>query len=122
MSPCRKCSAQCCKYFALQIDTPRSRDDFENLRWYIAHQKTHIFSEKRKWYLEITKRCRYLTKDNLCKIYDTRPAICREHSARDCEFTHGEAEHDLYFKSLPELDAYLKERFKKTKKKSKTKK
>jgi uncharacterized protein len=123
MSPCRKCSATCCKYFALQIDSPRSKSDFDNLRWYLAHKKTAIFYEKRKWYLEIFSPCAYLTADNMCTIYHKRPEICRAHSVDECEFTLGAADHELYFHSLEELDTYIKERFrsKKTTKKAKPK-
>ena len=113
--PCRKCDAKCCKYFALQIDSPRSRDDFENLRWYIAHKNTAIFYEKGKWFLEIKNKCKYLGKNNKCTIYERRPKICRDHSVDMCEL-HGEAEHDMYFKSLKMLDDYIKMRFRKKKK------
>ncbi len=107
---CKKCDAKCCKYFALQIDAPRSRDDFENLRWYITHKNTAIFYEKGKWFLEIKNECKYLTSDYKCSIYERRPKICREHGTDICEI-HGEAEHDLYFKSLGSLDNYIKRRF-----------
>ncbi|MFC1809599.1 YkgJ family cysteine cluster protein [Candidatus Omnitrophota bacterium] len=113
MSPCRKCTGECCRYFGLQIDTPRRKSDFENIRWYLAHKKTAVFVEKRKWFLELFERCRYLTKDHKCKIYHKRPLLCKEHSHHNCEF-HGEKEdHDLHFKSLEEFDRYLTDRFKK---------
>jgi Fe-S-cluster containining protein len=115
MSPCRTCSAKCCQYFALQIDTPRTREDFESLRWYIAHKQTNIFFEKRKWYLEVTTACRFLTKDRRCKIYHKRPKICREHSTVSCEHTAGEAEHEIYLRSFEELDDYIHTRFSKRK-------
>lgn len=58
----------------------------------------------------------------MCTIYHKRPEICRAHSVKDCEFTLGVAEHELYFHSLEELDAYITERFRSKKaKKSKPK-
>jgi Fe-S-cluster containining protein len=111
MSPCRKCSADCCKYFALQIDTPKTREDFENVRWYLAHKKTAIYYDRRKWFLEVKTACEYLTPEHMCNIYHKRPQICREHSVRDCEFTDGEFTHELYFKKLEDLDKYLTKRF-----------
>ena len=75
MSPCRKCSAECCQYVALQIDTPRSKAEFENIRWYLAHKKVFVYIEKREWFLEIRTACRYLTADHRCTIYHKRPDI-----------------------------------------------
>lgn len=110
MSPCRKCVAKCCRYIALQIDTPRSDEDFENTRWYIAHKKTAIFIDKKKWFLEVFTDCRYMTKGHLCSIYDKRPKVCREHANDACEFWGEEYGHDYYFHNLEELDLYIKER------------
>jgi len=119
MSPCRTCSAECCQYVALQIDTPRSKDEFEYIRWYLAHKKIVIFVEKRKWYLEIRTACRHLAADHKCTIYNKRPTICREHTPHDCEFHGGEFSHEYTFHSLEEFDDYLKERKKKRQSKGK---
>ena len=113
MSPCKDCGGKCCKYFALQIDTPRGKRDFENLRWYLAHKDVCIYVEKRKWFLEIKNPCRYLTEDHKCSIYSDRPLICREHSAYDCEKEFNDFSFDLVFHDIKELDKYLQERFRK---------
>ena len=34
---CEYCSAKCCRYFALTLDTPTTREDFEFLRWFLLH-------------------------------------------------------------------------------------
>ena len=39
---CTRCLAKCCRYFMLQIDTPSSKDDFENIRWYLAHRGVSV--------------------------------------------------------------------------------
>ena len=118
MSPCKKCEAKCCRYFALQIDTPRSKQDFENIRWFIAHKGVSVYVEKKKWFLQISSNCHYLTKTHMCRIYDKRPLICREHDIYSCEHVAaGGFEHDLEFKTLKQFDAYLAERFKKKTKK-----
>ena len=118
MSPCRSCEAKCCRYFAMEIDTPRSKHDFENLRWYLAHKKIKIFVEKRKWYIEILNECRYL-KGHRCSIYEKRPLICREHSTFDCEHILEDFDHDLIFSSMEELDEYVEKRFSRQRKISK---
>ncbi len=112
MDPCTKCDAKCCRYFALQIDTPKSKSDFENIRWYLAHKGVSVFIEKRKWYLDIANECRYLTKDHRCRVYDKRPLVCREHSPGTCELVSGDFGHDRAFRNMEEFDRYLAERFK----------
>ncbi len=116
MVPCRKCEARCCRYFALQLDTPKRKADFEHIRWYLAHKGVTVFVEKRKWYLDVANECRYLTKDHKCRIYYERPVICREHATDVCERTSDDFEHDHVFRDMKEFDGYLAERFKKRKK------
>ena len=112
MTPCKKCDAKCCRYFALQIDTPKHKDDFENIRWYLAHKRVMIYIDKRKWYLEVGNECRYHTKENGCRIYKKRPAICREHNPETCEFIAGDFKHEKSFTTIDEFDDYLGKRFK----------
>ena len=50
--------------------------------------------------------CRNLRPDNLCAIYETRPAICAEYDAKDCEFVD-EVAFDLYFTNEHDLEAWL---------------
>lgn len=65
---CAMCAAKCCRYVMLQIDTPRSRADFENIRWQVSHENITIHVEKRNWFLHIDTKCRHLTEDNRCGI------------------------------------------------------
>lgn len=111
MSPCRICEAKCCKYFALELDTPRSKEDFEKIRWYIAHKGVTVFVDSRKWFLDVANECRHLTKDHRCEIYDKRPLVCRDHSHYDCERDTDVFDHDHTFKTLEDLDRYLDKRF-----------
>jgi len=112
MTPCKKCDAKCCKYFAFQIDAPKCKHDFENIRWYLAHEGVSVFIEKRRWHLEIASKCRYLMKDNRCRVYDKRPLVCREHSITECERLPGGFAHDRVFRNMEEFDEYLSVRFK----------
>ncbi|MGB2599720.1 MAG: YkgJ family cysteine cluster protein [Candidatus Omnitrophota bacterium] len=114
MIKCRKCESKCCRYFGLQIDPPKTKNDFENIRWFLAHKGVAVFVEKRKWYLEIGSKCQFLIKNHACKIYDKRPLICREHSPTTCENALGKYYHEHVFKNMAEFDKYLAKRFKKT--------
>jgi len=111
MVKCKSCDSKCCRYFALQLDTPRSKEEFENIRWYLAHEGVAVYVEKRKWYLVVNNKCKYLKDDNLCGIYNERPLICREHEPTTCETAVGAFEHEHTFKSLKGFDRYLARRF-----------
>ena len=115
MVGCHTCESKCCRYFGLEIDTPTVKEEFENIRWYLAHKGATIFVEKRKWYLELDSKCRFLTKTNECRIYDKRPLICRKHSPTTCETMLGKFKHDHIFHNIDEFDVYLSKRFKRSK-------
>jgi Fe-S-cluster containining protein len=83
---CDHCVGKCCRYFSLQIDTPRTWDDYDSIRWYLAHGRTLVYVEKKKWYLVVATRCDYLRRDNRCSIYHDRPRICREYTTDECEY------------------------------------
>ena len=121
---CKICRAQCCQYYALEIDTPRSYEDFDQIKWFLVHQKTKVFVDKRKWFLEVLNPCRYLTEDHHCEIYTHRPKICREYGISpegemDCNANNEIIKHDSYFNSIEELDEFVKKRFSRKKKKIK---
>lgn len=110
-SPCATCPAICCRYVATCIDTPTTKGDFDDIRWYIAHRDVWVFVDDGDWYLCIERPCRYLSKTNECMIYDRRPRICRQYKIDDCErYGTGEA-YDLKFKRPEEIEAYAAEYF-----------
>ena len=83
---CDFCTGKCCRYFSLPIDNPESWDDFDSIRWYLAHGQTLVYVDKEQWYLLVMSRCNYLTQDNRCGIYFNRPKICREYKTDNCEY------------------------------------
>jgi Fe-S-cluster containining protein len=83
---CNHCVGKCCRYFSLPIDTPTTWDDYDSIRWYLAHGGTLVYVEDETWYLVVMSRCKYLAKDNRCGIYLNRPKICKEYTTNECEF------------------------------------
>lgn len=104
---CKKCAGLCCRYLALPIETPESKDDHDDVRWYLAHEGISIFVEKGDWYIQIANRCKHLTRDNLCEIYESRPRICRGYEDDNCDYHSGDYGYELHFGSLEEFDEYL---------------
>ena len=99
-SLCDYCTAKCCHYFALPIDTPESHEDYEFVRWYLLHDQATVFTEDDDWYLLVHTSCEHLQADNRCGIYETRPQICRDYSTDDCEYE----DHWTYEKYLETAD------------------
>ncbi len=83
---CDFCSGKCCRYFSLPIDLPTTWDDFDSIRWYLAHGQTLIYVVKEQWYLLVMTKCQYLGEGNRCGIYFNRPKICRDYSTAECEY------------------------------------
>ncbi len=121
-SLCIKCAGLCCRYIALPIETPEDRSDFDDIRWYLAHEGISVFVEDDDWYINIANRCRFLDRDNRCGIYETRPKICRRYTEDSCDFHSGDYGYELHFTSIEEVDEYILQKFGPAKTKSKTKK
>lgn len=98
--------ALCCRYFALEIDEPDTPEEFDDIRWYLAHENVHVFIEDDEWYLAIQTRCQYLQDDNKCGIYEDRPKICREYSTDNCDYHTGQYDFQQYFTKPEQLEAY----------------
>lgn len=108
---CVQCiPAKCCRYFSLEIDRPRSKRDYDDLLWMLAHRDVSIYIEEKKWYLMVHNECSFLdTRTNLCVSYETRPQMCREHCVDECEW-HGPYDFEEHFKSYNDFARWLKKR------------
>jgi uncharacterized protein len=113
---CSACSGLCCRYFAFEIAKPRTRRDFEDIRWYLLHEDSAVFVEDGEWYLQINRKCRALLPDNRCAIYETRPPICRAYKAKDCDWHAAEYDYDHLFCEPEQIMAYGREYLAKQKK------
>ncbi len=83
---CEHCTAKCCKYFAMPIETPESFEELEYIRWFLLHDRASVFKEDDDWYLLVHTTCKHLLPDNRCGIYETRPQICRDYTTDNCEY------------------------------------
>jgi uncharacterized protein len=103
---CEYCTAKCCRYFAVTIETPEDRTDFEYIRWFLLHDRAAVFKEDDDWYLLVHTECRHLQPDNRCGIYETRPNVCREYSTKDCEF-EDDWTYDFYLETSEQVSEYM---------------
>lgn len=107
---CDHCTAKCCRYFALPMEKPESRTDFDYLRWFLLHEGATAFVEDDTWYLLVHTKCEHLQADGRCGIYETRPQICRDYSTDDCEFDDGYV-YERYFERAEQVAEYAEVRF-----------
>ena len=102
---CDHCTAKCCKYFALPIDTPETLEEFEYIRWFLLHDSATVFVDDDTWYLLVHTTCKHLQDDNRCGIYYTRPQICRDYSTDKCEY-EDDWVYDRYFETAEQVWEY----------------
>ena len=102
---CEHCTAKCCRYFALPIDEPTCRKDYDYMRWYLLHDRASVFVEGEQWYLLVHTTCKHLRDDHRCGIYHTRPQICREYTTDECEFDDDYC-YEMYFETPEQIDEY----------------
>lgn len=103
---CEHCTAACCRYIALPVDKPESAEDFDNIRWYLAHENVSIFVDKGQWYISFATPCRYLQADFRCGTYETRPKICRSYRTDACDYHGGEYRYELFFSEPGQVEQY----------------
>ncbi|MDR3234184.1 MAG: YkgJ family cysteine cluster protein [Planctomycetaceae bacterium] len=104
--PCHYCPGKCCRYFALPIDTPDDRKQFDFIRWFLLHEDATVFVDGDTWYLLVHNKCQFLDgSTNLCQTYETRPNICREYSSEKCEYEDYYV-YDMYFELPEQVEEY----------------
>lgn len=105
-NPCDFCPGKCCRYFALPIDTPEGRREYDYMRWFLLHEKATVFVDEETWYLLVHSKCKHLDDaTNRCGIYSTRPNICREYGNDRCEYEDYYV-YDQYFELPEQVEEY----------------
>ncbi len=102
---CESCTAKCCRYFALPIETPTTRQDYDFIRWYLLHQGAAVFTDEEDWYLLVHSDCKHLGPENMCGIYETRPQICRDYATKNCEYEDTWT-YERYFETPEQVEEY----------------
>jgi Fe-S-cluster containining protein len=92
---CTACGL-CCTYVAIEVDAPSTVKRATQLLWYLYHGGVSLYENADEWMVQFESTCQYLQPDHRCGIYATRPHICREFSAQDCEVNTGDDGHTFY--------------------------
>jgi Fe-S-cluster containining protein len=103
------CRAICCRYIVKKISPPRTRLDWDELYWFLCHDKVAVYVEERRWYLLVNVPCVHLTRASRCRVYAERPDVCRIHSAENCEYS-GEVDFQEFLERPQDLIRLMKKR------------
>ena len=109
--PCNEC-ALCCTYVAVGIYAPTTVKRATDILWFLYHEKVSVYrAAEGGWYVQFITRCRNLTDDRMCGIYQQRPHRCREFDETACEVNS--TDEGKYFHTPMEFLEYLEPRRKK---------
>jgi len=105
-NPCEGCD-HCCRYVALPIRRPRTRRDFEEIRWYVLHENVSVYIDwEGDWGIQFHTSCRWL-EDGRCTHYALRPHICSDYDPADCERYVPEPAEKVMIRNERDLERYL---------------
>jgi uncharacterized protein len=104
--PCLSCGL-CCSYIAVDIEDPSTLRGATNILWYLYHEGVGVYTDGEEWMVTFDTRCRHLLDDNRCRIYETRPQICREFDETGCEVNADEL--GTTFATAPSFLAWLEQ-------------
>jgi len=104
---CHDCEALCCREVAVSINTPKTKKDYDEIKWLICHKDVQVYKDhENDWLVEFKTDCEFLDQNWKCTIYDKRPFVCREHSNTDC-IKHSDDYHKKIFRNLEDVEKYL---------------
>lgn len=114
---CGTCNGACCRYVSVNIPTPNSLVDFDEIRWFVSHENVVVYKDcDDDWIVEFNSMCGEL-KDNMCVSYENRPNVCRGYDSRDC--THLSTDDaKIVFSSPSDVERHVARRWPKRKLKS----
>ena len=108
--PCVTCGARCCRYVAIEIDKPTCKRDYDQIRWYLLHDRVTVFVDHDgDWHVEFEADCSAIGSNHRCKAYEQRPRLCRDYPGEDedCEYVAEDSPYALRFLTASELETYL---------------
>ena len=113
LKTCKDCNGKCCRQVVVELPTPKTIEDLEEVKWYVCHKNVNVFVESDgTWNVEFITPCNHLDKNNRCKIYQRRSKTCREHLEKDCEMNNPYTELFI-FKKIEDVEDYIDKIFKK---------
>ena len=106
MGKCTRCGT-CCTTVGVEIETPETEEDFEDIKWYLYHKGLTVYIDRDgDWNVEIHTKCKHLKKNNTCSMYDNRPSVCKDYDDRVCDIC--DDDEVIEFKTAKDVDEHVK--------------
>ena len=103
------CGGACCRYITVAVPAPRGENDWDEVRWWLAHEGMMVTKDEDGWMLHVESRCRHLQPDNRCGIYEHRMTTCEEYDPQACDYP-GPVEYTVTLRTEADLADYLEHR------------
>jgi len=106
--PCHSCGATCCRYVAVALAPPRDGGDRDLIHWYLSHKKVCVYIDKDgDWWVQVGTDCRHIAADGGCRIYESRPQLCRDYATHSCERADSEEHNVAEFDTVEEFERFF---------------
>lgn len=110
MISCEECKGACCREVSVEMDAPKSIEDWDLIRWMVAHENVAVFMDHEgDWLVEFKTKCSKLSSENRCTIYKVRPKLCSDYPLDDCIMNGTEAAEKIRFDTMEEVEKYIKD-------------
>lgn len=105
---CDQCTGLCCREMSIHISSPETDEDYENIKWFLYHDKTHlIVDDNDQWIIQINLECKMLDKKTWrCKTYKTRPPLCENAPLEHC--AANECNDSIHLYTAEDIDNWRK--------------
>ncbi|MFC1697886.1 YkgJ family cysteine cluster protein [Nanoarchaeota archaeon] len=106
---CDNCDGRCCRTFALHLQTPRTKEDYLDIKWILLHKPVKVYIDNEDdWLAMLDIPCSKLDlKTGACTDYENRPPMCRKSDLKDCEMNVKEMK--VVFNNVKEYEKWLEE-------------
>lgn len=110
MKTCDECNQECCNDVIVEIDEPTTREDWEDIKWQVAHRNVRVIKDNEgDWCVEFLTRCEMMAPDGKCTIYEKRPTMCRNHEPETCTINGEGSYYEVILNSIEDVEKYLAE-------------
>ncbi|MCB1157798.1 MAG: YkgJ family cysteine cluster protein [Leptospiraceae bacterium] len=117
---CLACTG-CCRYVAVGLDKPNSKELLDQYRWFLLHRNVQIYIDNdNDWNLLFITPCTQLGSDGKCGIYQDRPQLCKDYSPDSCSRVG--KDHKELFETPEAMQEYLEKEKEKRRLKRESKK
>ncbi len=108
MVNCNGCNGDCCREICVEIDEPKKVEDWDIIRWMVAHENISVYvDDEDDWLVEVKTNCSKLDPNSKCKIYNKRPLVCKNHDPSTCVKNAEDDGEKLRFNTLDEVEAHI---------------